>query len=851
MTPPRTTPTTSARQPRSIRRKLRVVGAASVVSVLVLAGSAAHFALRTKAAAHLLLESGIVGTGLANRFVLLLQTHKGIVGSAPAELDRDRLTSIRGTLKTLNAQITAELLTTGSGPLQSASWSHLTGDLQRELPIMFETGDRVVALAYNFVQDQSLAMSQGPYAAASGIVLGQIAKWQAHQTQLLDEQVKRLMATSDAVVAWAYWGTGTALIVGLMGSAIVHGLLRRLRRIQRAMLQLARRDDAVQIPCLDDDDEIGEMARAVEIFQGNALMLSAKDIEIRRAKLRFETALQNMSQGLCQYDADARLEVVNQRFCEIYGFDPQRIQPGMSLKDVLRLSVEAGNHPGQTLSDLVAERMAFVDHQTSGRMLQELGDGRIVAIHHSSMHHGGWVATYEDVTDRQAAEAKIAHMARHDALTGLPNRSVLAERLEAAAADAGPGRQSAVLCLDLDHFKVVNDTLGHPVGDKLLRTVALRLKNCIRDGDVVTRLGGDEFAIVQATIDRPDEARLLAERIVTAIEAPFVIDGHQINIGVSIGLALLPGDGATGAALLKNADMAMYRSKSDGRGRFCFFEAGMDAELQNRRKLELDLRKGLQTQQFELYYQPLINLDRQDVSGFEALLRWPHPERGMVSPAEFIPVAEEIGLIIELGEWVIRRACTDAARWPDNLKVAVNLSPGQFRSKNLVPTVIDALASSGLQPNRLELEITESVLLQNTDATLEILHEFRSLGIRISMDDFGTGYSSLSYLRSFPFDKVKIDQSFIRDLSTRSDSIHIVRAIQSLCTGLAISTTAEGVETEEQLAKLRAEGCTEVQGYLFSPARPVAEIPSILRKVRERRRPRRTNVMPLLVDAAS
>ena len=841
----------STRHSLSIKQKLQLVGVVSLVSVLALAGSSAYFALCTRAAAQRLHESGIVGITHANRLLLLLQTHRGLILSAPAQLSRERLSSTRETLQTLNAEIAAEVAKTQlSTQRKSASWSVLAANLGPELPMLFETGERVIDLAYNFIQDQSLDLSQGPYTTTSDVVLGQVVTWRDHKSRNMDEQANRLLDNSNALVSWAYGGAGTALLVGLFGLAIVHGLLNRLHRIQRAMLQLAGHDNSVLIPCLEDQDEIGTMARAVQVFRGNALMLSAQDMEIRRANLRFEMALSNMSLGLCQYDADGRLDVVNQRFCEIYGLDSRRVQPGISFRDVLLISAEAGNYPGRTAQEVIAERQAFVDQQTPGLLLQELGDGRIIAVSHSPMQHGGWVATYEDVTARRAAEAQVAHMARHDALTGLPNRIVLSERLDEAMADAGRGNHSAVFCLDLDHFKVVNDTLGHPVGDGLLRTVAARLKNCVRDGDIVARLGGDEFAIVQACIGQPEQAKLLAERIVTAIQAPFIIEGHQVVIGVSIGLALVPGDGASAETLLKNADIALYRAKFDGRGGFCFFEPGMDARLQHRRSLEVDLRRGLQAQEFQLFYQPLINLDRDEVSGFEALLRWPHPERGMVPPGEFIPVAEEIGLIVALGEWVIRRACADAALWPGDLKVAVNLSPVQFRSRNLVPTVVAALAESGLQPGRLELEITESVLLQNNETTLAMLHELRALGARIALDDFGTGYSSLSYLRSFPFDKLKIDQSFIRDLSTRDDSIHIVRAVQSLCTGLAIPTTAEGVETEEQLAMLRFEGCTEVQGFLFSPARAVADLPSIVRRVSERPKQGRAKAVALFLDAA-
>ena len=345
---------------------------------------------------------------------------------------------------------------------------------------------------------------------------------------------------------------------------------------------------------------------------------------------------------------------------------------------------------------------------------------------------------------------------------------------------------------------------------------------------------GDEFAILQPGVTRPEDAKLLAERIIAAIAAPYLLDGHQVIIGTSIGLALLPSDGNTAGAILRSADTALYGAKADGRGGFCFFQPEMDARLQKRRTLELDLRKGFAAHEFELFYQPLVNVQDGAVSGFEALLRWNHPDRGMVSPGEFIPVVEEIGLITPLGEWIIAQACADAMTWPGHVKVAVNLSPSQFKSRNLVPTVVQALAASGLAASRLELEITESVLLHDNNSTLATLHELRAIGVRIAMDDFGTGYSSLSYLRSFPFDKIKIDQSFIRDLTSRSDSIHIIRAVMGLCSGLNMTTTAEGVETQDQLDQLRAEGCTEIQGFLFSPPRPAAHTLQIIRTIRDR-----------------
>jgi len=381
-----------------------------------------------------------------------------------------------------------------------------------------------------------------------------------------------------------------------------------------------------------------------------------------------------------------------------------------------------------------------------------------------------------------------------------------------------------VLCLDLDHFKSVNDTLGHPIGDELLKVVAERLRRCTREHDTIARLGGDEFAIIMTAMDQPTDAAALARRIRDSITKPYELDGHQIVADISIGISVAPLDATEPDQLLKNADMALYGAKADGRGAYRFFEPEMDAKMQQRRELELDLRKALVNGEFELYYQPLVDLQSNEINGFEALIRWNHPVRGLISPAAFVPIAEETGLIIPLGEWVLRRACEETAHWPGDLKVAVNLSPSQLKSRNLVQVVMSALANSGMAATRLQLEITESVLMQNTFSTLATLHQLRELGVQIAMDDFGTGYSSLSYLRSFPFDKIKIDRSFINDLSNGAEPLAIVRAIASLAKSLSMISTAEGVETEQQLEKLVAVGCTEMQGHIFSQARPAEEI---------------------------
>jgi diguanylate cyclase (GGDEF)-like protein/PAS domain S-box-containing protein len=436
----------------------------------------------------------------------------------------------------------------------------------------------------------------------------------------------------------------------------------------------------------------------------------------------------------------------------------------------------------------------------------------------------------DDVTERKQAEARIAHLAHYDALTGLANRALFREELEKELTRVRHSGQIAILYLDLDHFKTVNDTLGHLVGDELLKAVASRLKGCLRDRDHIARLGGDEFAVVRTDLIEAKEADLLAQQLRDAIlERPFDLNGHQAVVDLSVGIALWPSDGADSDELLKHADLALYGAKSEGRGTYRYFEPEMNIRMKRRRALEFDMRKALSGGEFRLHYQPLVNLKSRAIVGCEALLRWQHPQRGLISPAEFIPVAEETGMINAIGAWVLRQACAEAANWPADIKVAVNVSPLQFRNQNLTQTVVNSLAASRLAADRLEIEVTESVLMQNNDATLAVLHQLRALGIQISLDDFGTGYSSLSYLRSFPFNKIKIDRSFINDLTGGADGLAMVRAILNLADSLKMTTTAEGVETAEQEVILREAGCAEMQGYVFSRPVPASEISALLR----------------------
>ena len=478
------------------------------------------------------------------------------------------------------------------------------------------------------------------------------------------------------------------------------------------------------------------------------------------------------------------------------------------------------------------------DEQTARTWKHVRADGKLIdlAIYSRELVHGDQPAillALMDITERKRAEARLAFMAQHDGLTGLPNRNLLRQQMDDILLHTRrSAEKAAVLMLGLDNFKSVNDTLGHGVGDKLLRSAAKRLRSTLREEDALARLDSDEFAIVQSGVARPEDAALLAKRLLEAIREPYLLDGHSVVVGASIGIAMSPGDGEESEKLLKSADMALSRAKSEFRGTFSFFEAEMDARAQSRRKIETDLRDAIQNDGLRPYYQPLIDLSTGRITGLEALVRWPHPERGMISPAEFIPVAEETGLISALGGLMLHRACIDAAGWPDDVRVAVNLSPLQFRTGNLLALVNDALRQSGLPARRLELEITETLVLEKSSHVLATLHALRALGVRISMDDFGTGYSSLSYLRNFPFDKIKIDQSFVRDLGADRDAQAIVRSIISLGTGLGVTITAEGVETEAELSCLRAEGCHEGQGFLFSRARPNAEIVSLLKAQR-------------------
>jgi diguanylate cyclase (GGDEF)-like protein/PAS domain S-box-containing protein len=557
-------------------------------------------------------------------------------------------------------------------------------------------------------------------------------------------------------------------------------------------------------------------------------LVKQQKLELSIRNLQFDAALNNMSQGLCFFDGAQRLIVCNRRYTEMYGLGPDSVRPGTTLREIIDLRCEAGSGPLMTREEYHAwrNRVAVSDKPTDS--VVELANGCIFEIHHRPMPDGGWVATHRDITEQRRAEAKIVHMARHDALTGLPNRLQFGERLAQALTRIEPGKVVAVHLFDLDRFKIVNDTLGHSVGDKLLQMAADRLRSIKRDTDTIARMGGDEFAIVQVGLTDATDAAALAHRIIARLSEPYAIDGHQAVIGASVGISIGQDGSATPDQLVRNADLALYGAKTDGRGTVRFFEAEMHAQVKERLNLEQSLRNALASREFELHYQPLIHLATNAITGFEALIRWHHRDKGLLGPDAFIPLAEEIGLINPIGEWVMREACTTAAKWPNHLRIAVNLSPVQVRSSGLVRCITQALAMSGLSPDRLELEITERTLLEDSEAMLAILYQLRELGVCVAIADFGTGRSSLNYLQGFPFDRIKIDRSFVKDIAESTGSLNIVRAVTALAKGLGMAATAEGVETMEQQSMVASEGCGEMQGFLFSKALPAHEIEQLL-----------------------
>ena len=922
---------------------LSLLAVASVVSASI------YFSRTTENAVETFYSNALVGVADSARLELMVEHNRRIVESMPLEVDRKRLQTQRSELEQTRAGLRT-LMNEVAAKNSTIDRDGIERRIAESLPALFAAGDKVVFYAYEFAQDKA---SEGleEYSRIANEIQLLIRQYRDLQLRQARNSLDFVNATARSLmISVLLSALLAAILIGPIGLATNH-ILSRLSGITEAMVRLARNETAVAIPSRDDHDEVGEMARAVDVFKENALRLKAHEIELKELNYRMDIALNNMTHGLCMFDPEGRLVLCNNRYIQMYRLPPDAVKPGCTIRELLALRKASGTFLGDP-DEYSANLRARIAEGKASSEIVGAADGLVTVVVDQPIEGGGWVATFEDITERRLAEQerdrsqkflntivenapipifvkearglryvlvnragekfwgasrdemigktshdvfpkeeadliaardkqllhsdqpsfderqfhtarngirnivskrvtvceddgksryvvgviedvterkhveqRIAHMAHHDALTDLPNRVLLRERLEQELTYVQRGGQLAVLYLDFDNFKGTNDTLGHSTGDELLKGAADRLRGCLRDTDFIARLGGDEFAIVQTPLGQLTDAAILAQRLRDEmVRVPFELSGHQIVVDISIGIAVAPDDGIDADHLLKSADMALYGAKSEGRGTYRYFEPEMDARMKARRALEVDLRKALVNGEFELYYQPIVSLQNNEVSGCEALLRWHHPARGVISPAEFIPVAEDTGLMIPIGEWVLRQACADAATWPDEIKVAVNVSPVQLRNDAWGHIVVTSLAASGLPAHRLELEITESVLMQNSEATLRMLHQLRELGVRIAMDDFGTGYSSLSYLRSFPFNKIKIDRCFIDDLLNSVNSVQIVHAVASLASGLNMITTAEGVETERQLEIIRAAGCTEMQGYLFSPPRPVEEI---------------------------
>jgi diguanylate cyclase (GGDEF)-like protein len=565
--------------------------------------------------------------------------------------------------------------------------------------------------------------------------------------------------------------------------------------------------------------------QAVADMQVQNAALTERDLALRTQNMLFDAALNNMSQGLLMVDSDRRLIVFNNRFLEIFRLPSDVVAVGMTTAALFHTIESAGALSRAAVQHICRHQEDLAGSDRSGKFVTIDDDHLALSIAQCPLADGGWVATYEDVTEQHSNERRIHFMAHHDGLTGLPNRAMLRIKVDEALGQLQKsGGGLALLYLDLDKFKYVNDTLGHPAGDELLKMVARRLQTCVRETDVVARFGGDEFAVLCVARDLPIVAVALAQRIVESLNASYQLGQRLVNVGVSIGIAIATDSSEDCNTLLKNADMALYRVKSQGRGAYCIFEAELEARLLARLTSEAELRTAVELGQFEVHYQPIVDLHVDEICGYEALLRWQHPTRGIVAPAQFIPLAEELGLIKPIGAWLFHQACTDAVKFLGGATVAVNLSPTQLEDERIVETVRSALSTSGLDPARLEIEITESALLTNSILTIGLLARLHELGVSIALDDFGTGYSSLSYLRSFPFDKIKIDRLFISEMATRDDCTAIVSSVVGLAGKLGMTTTAEGVETAEQLNLVRELGCSSVQGYLLGRPLPVTAV---------------------------
>ena len=768
--------------------------------VYALAAAAVQFAGETESAVDSFQRENFGNVALTARLQVLLEQHRRMVATAPFA-SSETIAQDESTYRELNIAV--------AGLIDHVA-PERTDKLSHRFAVLAAQGGSVFEFARGQLRDQAIAAGARYASAADGLSLEVHTAGKQHLASA-EERLEGLAVQARSLTTWVSVAAAvTGLLIGPLCLLLLRRMLARMRGIGSALIRLARNDTSVEILGVGDQDEFGELARSVTVFKAKSIELLNKKADFERLNLQLDAAINNMPLGLSMFDAQERLLMCNRQFTDMYDVPAELARPGTALCALREYRTKRGARHSE-VGELPVDGTNFLPS-----MLVEFGSGRIIEVSRQPLKGGGWVSVHEDITERRKQEERIAHLARHDPLTGLANRMLFRERLEQSLLHLVRGQGFAVLCLDLDHFKAVNDTLGHPVGDLLLKQVGKRLLSCVRHGDIVARLGGDEFAIVQTRVRDPNQTESLAARIVETVSAPYEIDGNRIDIGTSIGVTLAPRDGTDADKLLKNADLALYRTKDAGRRGFSFFKPEMQEEIEARRNLEVDLRRALSEEALELSYQPIVCLKSQQTKGFEAHLRWHHPERGPIPPDEFFAIAEDSGLMAEIGFWTLQQACAQAARWPAPINVAINVMSLQFLHRNLTESVLQALAQSGLSPNRLELEIAES-LLQDNPNTLAILHQLRQLGVRIAMDGFGAGHCSLSGLRAFPFDKIKIDKAFIADVERSEESRAIAQAVIALGTNLGMTTVAEGIEEFEQLNRVRGWGCKYGQGFLLGP----------------------------------
>ena len=803
--------------PVKIAARLYILAGLALATVVLLSAAALHFVKRTGEDVRDIRKLVQLELMQVYDLDLLLERHRRIVESAPVELDRERIKHKRDQARDVIEEMFDNVPKPSSGPAAA---------IGETLAALSSEGERALNLAAEFAQEEAIKQV-AVYSAVASKIHNDISYSKIAHMSRFERDLKRVVSGGEQLTQWVEMGSLMAfLLIGPFSFLVTGQIVRRLKRMTQTMLRLADNDTSVHVSGTRFRDELGDMARAMGVFKANAIELLSQQREIQTLNRRFRFALDNMSRGLSMFDSEYRLIVCNARYGELYQLPESLMVPGTAFSQIRKWRIGAGtgiagDTPDGPNTAWPFENKALLERGEMIPLAHELADGRIIQVSFQPLEGGGWVALHEDATEERRQDARIERLAHFDSVTNIANRNFFKERLDRAFGDiAKTGVGFAVLWIDLDRFKEVNDTFGHPTGDALLQQVATRLGNAVRLEDFVARLGGDEFAVIQTNVGGTAETEPLAQRLIRVLSEPYMIGALRIEIGASVGVVVAPLQGHNAEDLIRNADIALYQAKASGRGCHVNFEPALIEDLKARRSLEADLIEALRTDAFDLYYQPIVDLASGQVTVCEALMRWKHPVRGFVSPAAFIPVAEEIGAICELGAFALRRACSDAAGWPEGIRVAVNLSAVQFAGGKLYNTVTTVLAETGLAPHRLELEITETVLMRDDAATIETLVKLRKLGITIALDDFGTGFSSLNYLRRFPFDKIKIDQSFIRDLPSRAECVAIVRAIADLAKTLGMRTVAEGVETSDHLQRVASAGCDAVQGYLIS--RPVS-----------------------------